>query len=95
MRRIFSLAATILLTAGCGGGGAPGTDPASLASCEAVADAAIGVIQDSIDILEEASSSGTEPDAATTGAVEAAGVALEERARLLGFTDEERAALRA
>jgi len=95
MRRIISLAATILLTVGCGGGGAPGTDPASLTSCEAVAAAAVGVIQDSIDILEAASSTGTEPDAGTTGVVEAAGTALEDRARSLGCTDEEMAALMA
>ncbi len=94
MRRFIPLLAIILLSAACGGSGGS-TDPASLESCDAVAAEAILVIQDSIDILEAASSSGAEPDLETVGAVESAGTALEERALDLGCTDSELSSLMA
>ena len=92
MRRIIPLLATVLFAAACGGGEKT-TDPASLASCEAVAGAAIAVIQDSIDLMDEASTSQTEPDPETVAAIEEAGAALSERAAALGCTDEEMTAL--
>ena len=86
--------ATILLATACGGGdGTP--EPASLESCDAIAGAAITVIQDSIDILEAASVSGAEPPIETVEAVETAGAALEERAQILGCSDEEMSSLMA
>jgi len=78
-----------MVSFGCGGGGEEAVDPASLETCEAVADAAIVVIQDSIDMLDAASNSGIEPDAETVASVEAAGIALEERALALACTDAE------
>lgn len=89
MLRAIALLVVVLVSFGCGGGGEEAVDPASLETCRAVADAAIVVIQDSIDMLDAASTSGTEPDAETVAAVEAAGTALEERALALACTDAE------
>ena len=88
MRRMIPLLVGVMLFTACGGGEA-GIDPASLESCEAVAAAAIEVIQDSIDIVDEASTTGEEPDQALADSVEATGAALEERAAVLGCTEEQ------
>jgi len=92
MRRIIPLLVTVLFAAACGGGGET-TDPASLTSCDAVAGAAIAVIQDSIDLMDEASTNQSEPDAGIVAAIEEAGAALDERAAALRCTDAEMTAL--
>ena len=54
MRRTIPVAMAVTLFVACGGGdGTP--EPSSLQSCDEVAIAAIEVIQDSIDIVDEAS----------------------------------------
>jgi len=92
MRRIIPLLVTVLSAAACGGGEET-TNPASLASCDAIAGAAITVIQDSIDLMDEASTSQSEPDPETVAAIEEAGAALDERATALGCIDAEMTAL--
>ena len=92
MRRIIPLAMTAALFVACGGGDETPA-PSSLQSCDEVAIAAIEVIQDSIDIVDEASTTGEEPDLSVTESVEATGAALENQASVLGCTDEQMSAL--
>ena len=81
-----------MLFSACGGGeGTP--DPTSLQTCDEVAAAAIEVIQASINIVDETSTTGAEPDPAVTESVEATGAALEGRAATLGCTDEQMSVL--
>jgi hypothetical protein len=80
-----------LLAAACGGGGR-GIDPDSLGSCGEVADAAVVVLQDSIDAMDRAAS-GAEPDAADIAALEESGRELEDRAAALGCGDAQMAEL--
>ncbi len=100
MRRIIvpTVLALALLAASCGNDGGTG-DPASLGTCEEVADAAIDVLQQTIDVVDglsdEDPASSDEPGEASDEfrAIEEAGMALEARALDLGCTDEQMSAL--
>ena len=81
MRRSLPVILAVLLVSGCGGDGE--ADPASLDDCAAVAEAAVAVIQQTIDVLEVAAG-GTEPDPEIVAGIEAEGSALEERAEEMG-----------
>jgi hypothetical protein len=94
MRRIIPLAVIATLFVACGGGEET-PEPSSLQSCDAVAVAAIEVIQDSIDIVDEALTTGEEPDPSVTESIEVTGAALEAQAAVLGCTDEQMSALMA
>ena len=92
MRRSLPVILAVLLVSGCGGDGE--ADPASLGDCAAVAEAAVAVIQQTIDVLEVAAG-GTEPDPEIVAGIEAEGSALEERAEEIGCTEAEIAGLMA
>jgi len=94
MRGTIPLLAILAVTAACGGGD-DSLDLDTLESCGAVADAAITVIQEMIDLLDDNSTSGDEPDPEAGRAVEEAGEALEARAVTLGCSDEEMSRLMA
>jgi hypothetical protein len=89
--RVVVATALAAALAACGGGDGP-VEPESLGSCAEVADAAVGVIQDSIDALD-AAESGAEPDAEEIAVLEDLGNRLEDRARDLGCADDEMTAL--
>lgn len=91
MRRILPAVLAVVIASGCGGGD---SDPASLDDCESVAQAAVAVIQQTIDVLEVAAG-GTEPDPEAVAEIEAAGSALEARAEEIGCTEAEIAGLMA
>jgi len=100
MRRVVLLLAlvTALLAASCGDDGGI-VDSASLETCGDVADAAIDVLQQTIDIVDEMSvddlvsvgDPGEAPE--ETRVIEETGVALEARALDLGCTDEQMSGL--
>jgi len=100
MRRIIlpTVLALALLAASCGDDGEM-VDPASLGTCEEVADATIDVLQQTIDIVDglsaEDPASSDDAGEATDEfrAIEEAGMALEARALDLGCTDEQMSAL--
>lgn len=76
-----------LTAAGCAG------DP-GLSDCAAVAEAAVDVIQQTIDVLEE-SAAGAEPDEDRITGIEEAGAQLEQRAAELECTEAEMSELMA
>jgi hypothetical protein len=87
MRRTIIVLLVTLVTAACGGAeGRP--DPASLETCDEVAEAVIGVIQESIDAVDTAADNLTEPDPAAAADLEDAGTALQERAAALSCSEE-------
>jgi len=100
MHRIILAAVLVLalLAASCGDDGGT-ADPASLGTCEEIADAAIDVLQQTIDVVDGMSN----VDPASSGdagegsdefqAIEEAGAALEARALELVCTDEQMSAL--
>jgi len=88
---MLAVAALTASLVACGGGDGS-VDPSSLGTCEAVADAAVVVIQDSIDLMD-AAATGAEPALDEIAALEGLGRDLEERARALGCGDEEMTAL--
>jgi len=100
MRRVILLLALApaLLAASCGDDGGK-VDPSSLQTCGEIADAAIDVLQQTIDIVDEMSvddlvgvgDPGEAPD--EIRAIEEAGMALEARALELGCTDEQMSGL--
>lgn len=100
MRRIIlpTVLALALLAASCGDDGDM-VDPASLGTCEEVADATIDVLQQTIDIVDglSAEDPASSDDAGEVTdefrAIEEAGMALEARALDLGCTDEQMSAL--
>jgi hypothetical protein len=91
MRPAFVVFALAVVAASCGGGG---EDPASLATCEDVADAAVAAVQESIDVIDSVAA-GAEPDPDVATAVEERARVLERRAGELGCTEAEMARLTA
>lgn len=100
MHRIIlaAMLALALLAASCGDDGGE-ADPASLGTCEEIADAAIDVLQQTIDVVDgmsdadPASSGDTGEGSDEFQAIEEAGAALEARALDLRCTDEQMSAL--
>jgi TolA-binding protein len=95
------LLAALLLVAmsACGDDSGGSADPASLSSCESLADASIDLLQDTLDIIdsmsaEDLAAMGTSEDTPPElAAIETRGTALEERAEDLGCTEEQMSAL--
>lgn len=88
----------LFAVAACGDDDAS-ADPASLSSCDAVADASIDLLQETLDVIDSLSAEelvalgeSDEPPAALAD-VETRGNALEERATTLGCTDEQMTSL--
>ena len=98
MRRMIGMTLVLAIAAAaCGGDDA--ADPASLDSCEAVADASIVVLQDTLDIMDNlsieelAALGGSDETPDQFKEIEAQGAAFEARAGELGCTEEEMSAL--
>ena len=97
MRRAITLllAFMFVAVAACGDDDAGSPDPASLGSCDSIADASIGLLQDTLDYVdslsaEELATMGSaEETPAALAAIEAQGTALEARATTLGCTGEQ------
>lgn len=96
MRRALGLAiAATLVVAACGDDGADFSDPESLDTCEEVADGAVAVLQETIDIMdsmsvEELTALGaSEETPEEFRSVEEQGRALEERSAEIGCSEEE------
>ena len=96
MKKAFGLLLVLALTAAACGGGAGGvTNPAEANSCADLADVAINATQEVIDAFDELSiadfaalgESGEMPEALTE--FETLGEELEQRAGLLGCSEEE------
>jgi hypothetical protein len=102
MRRtptILLLSFMLFAMAACGDDDAGSANPASLNSCDSIADASIGLFQDTLDIIDSMSaedlaamgqSSETPPALAD---IETRGTALEARATALGCTEEQMSSL--
>lgn len=96
MRRTSAplLAALLFVVAACGDDGGS-VDPASLNSCDSLADAGITLLQDTLDLVdslsaEELAALGESEDTpAAFTEIETRGDALTARADTLGCTDEE------
>lgn len=101
MRRVLGfLLVLMLVAAACGDDdGADFSDPASLDTCEAVADASADLLQETIDIMdsmtaEELAALGESEDTPEAfQEVETQGMALEARAAEIGCSEEEFASL--
>jgi hypothetical protein len=100
MKRIaIALFGLALIAAACGDDGA--ADPASVDSCEGLADAGVALLQDTIDIIDSmdvealaalGEEGATPPELVS---IEERGEELTDRADALGCSDEEMAALMA
>jgi len=88
----------VVAVAACGDDSG-GSDPASLTSCESIADAGIDLLQDTIDIIdamsaeELAAMGNSEETPPELVSIETRGTALEARAADLGCTDEQLSSL--
>jgi hypothetical protein len=89
----------VVAVAACGDDSGGSADPASLNSCESLADASIDLLQDTLDVVDSmsaeelaamGSSEETPPELAT---IETRGTALEARAEDLGCTEEQMSSL--
>ncbi|MBI5158233.1 MAG: hypothetical protein HZA58_09550 [Acidimicrobiia bacterium] len=94
------LLATLLVVAlaACGDDGGS-ADPASVNSCESLADASIALLQDTLDIIDSMSAEelaamgNSEETPPALASIESRGTALEDRAEELGCTEEQMSAL--
>jgi len=102
MRRTPTLLLAALLAvavAACGDDSGGSADPASLNSCETLADASIDLLQDTLDIIDSMSAEelaamgASEETPSELVAIETRGTALEDRADELGCTEEQMSAL--
>jgi hypothetical protein len=91
MRRQGIVVVLGVVLAACGGD-AGRADSAALDTCEQIADAAMDVTQDLVDLID-AAAAGAEPDPESIAAVEILALGLEDRAGELGCTDEQMAGL--